>query len=374
MLKGLHTFPLVALVLGLGAVATTTTQLFRASAAAVSQSAAKAAAAPAAKAVAAAHTFLGTLDPSLKARAQLELRNDLRARWSNLPTGVVMQADRGRTGGPFERNGVAFGALTKMQQDAALALVAATLSGPGYQKIIDIVNADQVLEETVGPTRPPQNRVRFGRGEYHLAILGVPSVSQPWMMQFGGHHLALNVTLVGSASVLTPSHTGAQPTTYTFEGRTVRPLGHEEDKAFALLASLTPAQQKEAMLNYKIADLVVGPGEDGKTIQPEGVRASSFSSSQKDGLVDLASEWVGILNQTEAAARLADIRSNLSTTYFAWSGATTREGGAYFRVQGPTVLIEYAPQSTRGNDGRPDHVHTLYRDPTNDYAARLGRR
>jgi hypothetical protein len=216
--------------------------------------------------------------------------------------------------------------------------------------------------------------VKFGRAEYHLAILGAPSASQPWMIQFGGHHLAINVTVVGTSSVLTPSHTGTQPTTYAREGRTVRPLGDEEEKGLALVSSLTTGQRKEAILDYKVSDLVVGPGEDGKVIQPEGIRGSSLDRSQQDKLLDLMAEWVGILNDTEASARMADIRSNLASTHFAWSGPITREGGAYFRIQGPTVLIEYAPQSTRGDDGRPNHIHTLYRDPTNDYAARLVRR
>jgi hypothetical protein len=63
---------------------------------------------------------------------------------------------------------------------------------------------------------------------------------------------------------------------------------------------------------------------------------------------------------------MAEIRNNVSRTYFAWSGATENGGLAYFRIQGPTVLIEYAPQQ-----GDLDHIHTIYRDPTNDYGARL---
>lgn len=326
---------------------------------------------PTARAVAAAKSFLATLDDQKRAKALLALRRDLRSRWSNLPTGTVMQVDRDRTGGPFERNGVKLGELNPRQQEAALALVATTLSRAGYQKVIDIVNGDQVLETTSAPTRPAGNRVRFGRAEYYLAILGAPSLTDQWMIQFGGHHLALNVTLVGKSNVLTPSHTGAQPTTYTLDGRTIRPLGNETDKAFALVNALDAAQQKQAMLNYKIADLVVGAGEDGKVIQAEGVRASGFTAAQQAMLVDLTNEWVSILDDAEASARMAEVKANLPNTYFAWSGPTTKEGGAYFRVQGPTVLIEYAPQNTRGNDGLPNHIHTLYRDPTNDYAARL---
>ena len=139
------------------------------------------------------------------------------------------------------------------------------------------------------------------------------------------------------------------------------------------MIALEPEQQKQATLAYSVADLVVGAGEDGKVIQPEGVRATGLNRGQQDRLVDLISEWVTILNDAEAAAKMLDVRSNLSNTYFAWSGPVTKEGGAYFRIQGPTVLIEYAPQRSRGDDGLPDHIHTLYRDPTNDYAARLVR-
>src|ERR1700694_3941054 len=116
-----------------------------------------------AKAVAAANAFLGTLDADGRRRAHLDLSTDIRKRWSNLPTGVVMQVDQGRPGGPFERNGVKLGSLSASQQDAALAVVASTLSQPGYQKVLDIVNGDQVLEGRTAPTRAANNLVRFGR-------------------------------------------------------------------------------------------------------------------------------------------------------------------------------------------------------------------
>ena len=322
------------------------------------------------KAVAAANAFLATLDAAQRAKTRLELRPESRQRWSNLPSGIAMQVDQGRV---LERNGVKLGALTAAQQDAALALVAATLSPAGYQKVIDIVNADETLETTTGRGRPATSPVKFGRAEYYVAILGAPSATDPWMVQFGGHHLAINVTLAGSDHALTPSHTGAQPTTFTLEGRTVRPLGDELDKALALFETFSPAQQKEAILNYKVADVVAGPGLDGKVIQPEGIRASALSPKQQALLLELVSEWVDILDSAAASARMADIKANVLETYFAWSGPATRQGGAYFRIQGPTLLVEYAPQASRGTDGLPDHIHTFYRDPTNEYGAKFAR-
>jgi uncharacterized protein DUF3500 len=326
-------------------------------------------AAPAAatiKAVDAAKAFLATLNERERAKVTLPLNTTTRTVWSNLPTGITMQV------GATERNGLKLGDMTAAQQNAALALVAATLSRTGFEKVTNIVNADQQLETTTAPTRPAGNRVRFGRGEYYVAILGTPSPTDRWMLQFGGHHLAINVTVGGAQAVLTPSHTGAQPATFTLNGQTIRPLGRENDKAFRLMNALSAAQQKQALLGYNVRNIVLGPGEDGKTIQPEGVRASTLTADQQAMLTDLAGEWVTILDDGAAARKMAEIKSNLAETYFAWSGATTNGSPAYFRIQGPTVLIEYAPQGQGG--ASTDHIHTIYRDPTNDYGPKLDTR
>ena len=111
---------------------------------------------------------------------------------------------------------------------------------------------------------------------------------------------------------MTPSLPAAQPATYTFEGRTVRPLGNENDKAFALINALNDAQRKQAILNYRVADLVLGPGQDGRTIQPEGIRASALTAPQQTMLLELVREWAGIMNDAFAEPRMAEIRTNLA--------------------------------------------------------------
>jgi hypothetical protein len=185
------------------------------------------------------------------------------------------------------------------------------------------------------------------------------------MIQFGGHHLAINVTIVGRDDVMTPSLPAAQPATYTLNGETVRPLGKENDKGFALVNALDAAQRKQAVLDYQVNDLVLGAGQDGKTIQPEGILASALTAAQQTMLLDLVHEWVGVLNDEAAAGRMAEIKAALPKTYFAWSGPLTNGSAAYFRIQGPTLVIEYAPQRDI------THIHTIYRDPTNDYGAKL---
>jgi hypothetical protein len=188
------------------------------------------------------------------------------------------------------------------------------------------------------------------------------------MIQFGGHHLGLNITFVGGQSTLAPSHTGSQPAIYELESKTVRPLGRETDKAFALIGSLDEAQRKQAILGFQMHDLVLGPGRDGQTIQPEGIKGSALTENQREMLLDLAGEWTGIMHEAVANAKMVEMKKNIADTWFAWSGPTEKGSAAYFRIQGPTVLIEYAPQRLGGDPTK--HIHTIYRDPTNDYGTK----
>jgi len=326
--------------------------------------------------VSAAQAVLKTLDDAQRGRVQFRWDdNAQRKRWSNLPSPM------------FERQGLRIGDVNATQRAAVMALLQAALSADGYQKMNAIMRGDEVLRLTDGgrggprgggqpgggqPGGPPpagqQGRggPMFGLDNYWLAFLGAPSTTAPWMLQFGGHHLAINLTLGGSQASMTPSLPAAQPASYTFEGREVRPLGKENDKAFGLINALDTSQQAQAILKYRVADLVLGPTQDGKTIQPEGIPATALTSKQQEMLLDLAREWAGIVTDAFAEPRMAEIKANLPKTYFAWSGPTTNGSAAYFRIQGPTLVIEYAPQQ-----GSVDHIHTIYRDPTNDYGAKF---
>jgi len=306
------------------------------------------------KTVAAAKAFLATLDEAGRAKVSLAFDHDLKRRWTNLPVGASNP-----------RNGVRWGDLSAAQREAALKLLAVALSKPGLQKLKEIMEGDEALR--VGASGRG-GRPIFGRDEYYLALLGAPSLAEPWMLQFGGHHLAINLTLAGKANVMTPSLPAAQPATFQLNGETVRPLGRESDKGFALINALDAEQQKQAILPYQVRNLVLGAGEDGKTILPEGIKVSALKKAQQEMLWELVYEWVGILNDEAAAKKMAEIKANLNETWFAWSGPTTKGSAAYYRIQGPTLLIEFSPQ------GGPEHIHTIYRDPTNDYGARLTKR
>ena len=350
-----------------------------------------------ARIVRAANTFLASLDAKQRQRVLYAFNdNEQRARWSNFPTVVV------------PRGGISIKQMTPAQREAAMAVVSSALSPRGLEKVQQIMEGDEVnkltdkgpgpgtgggpLRGRPGPPpgakddnqRPPDasngpgrplfgNGSIFGRDLYYISILGTPSEKNPWMLQFGGHHLAVNITVAGDRGVLTPTLTGAQPALYTVNGKTIRPLGRESDKAFALLQSLDENQRKQAILSYRLADLVLGPGQDGKTIVPEGLKASAMTERQRAMLLDLMAEWAGIIHESAAAARVAELKADLDATWFAWSGPVTVKPGssitAYYRIQGPHVVIEYAPQDQGGDPSL--HVHTMYRDPTNDYGIKF---
>ncbi len=307
--------------------------------------------------VSAANTFLSTFDDKQRQGVLLLPFDDQkqRANWSNLPVTFVPRA------------GISLKDMNAAQRSAALALVSCALSQRGFEKVQQIIEGDEILKLKEG------NNPMFGKDLYYISILGKPSERDPWMLQFGGHHLALNITIAGERGVLTPTLTGAQPALYTSNGKTVRPLGQESDKAFALLNALDDGQRKQAILSYHLADLVLGPGQDGKTIQPEGLKASAMNDRQRAMLLDLISEWAGIIHESAATARMAELKADINETWFAWSGPTTVTQGsnitAYYRIQGPHLVIEYAPQRLGGDPSM--HVHTMYRDPTNDYGRGL---
>src|SRR5580693_6947358 len=350
---------------------------------------------PTSRIVSAANTFLSTLSEKQRQSVLYAFDDEKqRATWSNLPTSFV------------PRGGIPLKDMTPAQRSAAMALVSAALSAKGFEKVQQIMEGDEVLKATDngqppprgnnanqpppgappgpppgqpgnGANRPPQggppSGAMFGKDLYYISILGKPSEKDPWMLQFGGHHLALNITIAGERGILTPTLTGAQPALYTEGGKTIRPLGQESDKALALLNALDDTQRKQAILSFRVADLVLGPGQDGKTIIPEGLKASEMTEHQRAMLLDVIAEWAGIIHESAATARMAQLKADINETWFAWSGPTTAVSGknitAYYRIQGPHLVIEYAPQTLGGDPSM--HVHTMYRDPTNDYGRGL---
>ncbi|WP_425144945.1 DUF3500 domain-containing protein [Deinococcus sp.] len=349
------------------------------------------------KIVAAANAFLATLTAAQKKAVLFAFTDSTqRKNWSNFPLG----------GPGANRKGVRWGELSATQRAALMTLLGTVLSESGVNMVKGQMLADDLIRATdqgvpaaqpaasgvsAASTAPASTTaapsagqaapagglpagsrpaVSFGSEYYFVSFVGTPSSSSPWTLQFGGHHLAINATVVGPNVTLSPSLTGGEPVKVTFNGKTytlVPNVPVEAQAAYALLQTLSAAQKAKAVVSTTRGDLVLGPGQDGKVLQPEGLPGSAMTAAQKTQFLALIKDRLGILNADDLAAKMTTITQNIDKTYFAWFGPTSSAGAAYHRVTGPSVIIEFAPQA---NDGDPaNHLHNMYRDPTNEYGA-----
>lgn len=297
----------------------------------------------------AAKAFVATLDDSQRDRVLEELTSAEREKWTNLPQ---------RSG----NGGLALGKCREPQMRAFCDLMATLLSKEGYEKICHVMLADdQLLNE--GNPRPG-----FGTEDFFVVLFGEPSASKPWGFQLDGHHLGLNLSIHGDKITLAPSHTGAQPIKFKIGNKEIRPLAAENDIAFELVGSLNDVQTKSAILSNSRGNLAAGPGKD-QIPNLSGVSCETFSASQNELLEQLILEWVGILPPKQAQRRMDALKQEFSGMKFGWRGGTTNGNDIYYSIQGPTLLIEYAAQDREAN-----HIHTIYRDPTNAYGKQLERK
>ena len=300
-------------------------------------------------AVAAANVFLGELGTDQRVAAVLEFGDSRRANWSNLPPGSVR----------FERNGVRIGDLDLEQIDAMHHFLAFALSPEGYRTVVGIVRAEDALAESRGG-----DRSRFSAENYWLAFFGEPSDEAPWGWQFGGHHLAVNVTVADGRSYLSPTFLGIEPATFVHGNATVAPLDPFSNAGRAVISALDADARATATLASWPNGVQTGAGRDGVVPEIQGGAAGDWSAEQQQVLMDAIGLWVGVLDAASAQARMNEIRSELDDLHFAWHGET--DGGPiYFRIQGPSLIIEFSTEGRLGGGG--SHYHSIYRDPSNEY-------
>lgn len=308
--------------------------------------------------VASAQAFLGTLSEDQQSQVLFSWEDDVqRSNWSNFPDGAVI-----------ERQGLTVGEMTETQYAALFDLLGTVLSDAGVENVrLQLASDDATAAMETGVDedngRPPVN---FGSDYYYVSFLGAPSEQDPWMLQFGGHHLAINATVAGPDVALSPMLTGGEPLKFELDGTPVYIVEDEAAAAMAFMASLEASQLDTVVIDDTAINLVLGPGEDGKTLPPEGLTGAEMSDDQQALFLELIEARIGFLNADDLAPRMEEIAADLDQTAVAWWGAV-EPGAGYYRIVGPTVIIEFSPE---GNDGDPtDHAHNIYRNPQNDYGA-----
>ncbi len=154
---------------------------------------------------------------------------------------------------------------------------AGTTANEGYGEFNQIRTADDVLRTTFSGGNS------YSSGEYIIAFLGTPSTTGTWMLQFGGHHYAQNITFSGGSVVsATPLHEGVEPRSWTSGGINYAPLNQEHDAMIAMLASLSTAQLATAKLSTTFSDVLLGPNKDGQfPTTKQGLAVSTLTDAQK---------------------------------------------------------------------------------------------
>ncbi|MEM9478875.1 MAG: DUF3500 domain-containing protein [Verrucomicrobiota bacterium] len=298
-----------------------------------------------------ANKFLDSLDADRLKEASLPYDSPEKAIWTNVPP-------RG------EQGGVRLGDLNEKQLKLACDLLAAVLSPQGYSKAFGIPLADDLL------LRNGERRPGFGAEDYWLAIFGDPSPTDPWALQFDGHHLAINLAFQGDAMTMSPTFIGTQPRGFELDGETMEPMQGKDAAALTLFRTLDKGQKKEATMGRKRSNLKAGAGKDGFVPKAEGITAKDFNEKQREALMNVIRLYVEDLPPPFAERRMKELASEADQIKFAWWGPAEDGGDYSYRIQGPSLIIEFAGQDLGGDPH--DHLHSIYRDPTNEYGARLG--
>jgi hypothetical protein len=307
----------------------------------------------AAQMAAAANRFLASLSAEQRAEAAFPFATDQRQQWDFTPDA------RG-----FTRKGLTIKAMTAPQRKLAHDLLRTGLSERGYLTVTNIIELETILRVL------ENNPVMRDPERYHVSIFGTPSERGAWAWRVEGHHISLNFTLVnGSAVATSPSFFGANPALVR-EGpkKGQRVLALLEDSARALATSLTPAQREAGMLGAQPPnDLLTGHAAQVSPLKPAGIAASALTEAQRTLLVNVLDAYAGAMEPDLAAERMRRIRaSGLDNVAFAWMGDIAVGRRHYYRVQGPTFLVEY--DNTQGNG---NHIHSVWRDFNGDFGRDL---
>ena len=208
--------------------------------------------------------------------------------------------------------------------------------------------------------------MKYGSEYFYAAFLGEPSTTEPWMFQFGGHHLAINATVFGPDISFSPMLTGGQPLHLRLDGDDVFITQGETAAAQAFMDSLSDNQREQAVRAEHRIGLVLGPGKYGVTVAPEGIKGSELTAMQRTLLLDVIEARLGFLNDDDYAQKMKTVWAEIEDTYFGWWGPQDVVGAAYFRVTSPSLVLEYASQD---DEGTADHAHSMYRELDNDYGS-----
>ena len=285
--------------------------------------------------------LLAGLDSDQRRRLSLPLDDRWRREWHYIPR---------------RRPGLSLKEMTTDQRPQLWKVLETLLSRQGMVKTRGVVELERILGELSGRLdyRDPDN--------YALVLFGEPAEDRPWGWRFEGHHLSLSATLTpGRDPVVTPAFLGANPATVPQQHRQggLRVLPAEADLAFELINGMAPAQQRLTLIGTdSLGDIVSGPGRELRLREPQGIALAELNDALREQAVRLLGAYVDNLGRDIAAEAWGKLRTaGLESLRFAWAGSLQPGRPHYYRLHGPTLLIEYDNTQSRAN-----HVHSVWHD------------
>jgi len=295
--------------------------------------------------VTAAQAFWNALTPEQQAKAGFPMNGDERLNWHFIPK---------------TRNGLSLKEMQPAQRLLANAFFISGMSQRGYMDAVSIMSLEQILYdmENKSPKRDPEM--------YHFSIFGTPDEKKPWGWRVEGHHLSINFTLVSGVFVTAaPNFYGTNPQLVK-EGprKGLRVLAKEEDLGRALMLSLNEEQKKTAVIAAEaFKDVVTGADKKVNIGEPKGLPAEKMTEAQKTALAELIKHYAARARAEIAKSEWERIeKAGFDKVHFGWAGVTEVGGPHYYRIHGPTFLVEYDNVQNGAN-----HVHAVWRDPANDF-------
>ena len=268
---------------------------------------------------------------------------------------------------PRPRKGLSFKEMDGSQQKFAHALISSGLSRGGYAKAMAIMGLETILGEMEGSAR------RFARDPdlYHVTIFGTPSMDSFWGWRLEGHHISLNFLIARGREIgPTPNFFGSNPARvpegYRLSG--LRILAQEEDLARRLLVSMRAEQRARTVIDPVAPPDIVTRAEKRVTMDtPVGTPLSDMKAEQRKIVLDLLSEYLHRVPEDVAYTRMNRIeKEGTSSIHFAWAGSEKHGSPHYYRLHGPSFLVEYDNTQNSAN-----HIHTVWRDLRNDWGEDL---
>lgn len=309
----------------------------------------------------AAEKFLATLDDKQRAQAALEFDTPKRMGWHFIPLA--------------ERKGVQVRNMNDEQRAAAHKLLKASLSEIGYGKATKIMELENLLKELEKNKTgtPLRDSVR-----YYFTVFGKPTPEGKWGLSVEGHHLSLNFVVDKNEVVSSTPAVYCTNPAIVKQGAVgietgTRVLEKEETLAFELVNSLSDDQKQTAIISKTAPQEVRAAGEkQPPQDKPAGIAAAKLNNDQKKLLRQLVEVYLKNHPEEVVARHLDGLeQAGWDNLHFAWAGALEAGVGHYYRIQGPTFLVEFINVQPDAAGNRANHIHSVWRDMRGDFAVSI---